>query len=91
MHNLKATKARSRFIQQANLNVNIYKYEPSNYLELVEENEQQKFTLQFEQYKEFKDKELKRLEYERWLAQERQNKTNRNMAGNLALTFLFKD
>ena len=41
VHNLKATKARSRFIQQANLNVNIYKYEPSNYLELVEENEQQ--------------------------------------------------
>ena len=31
------------------------------------------------------------MEYERWLAQERANKTNRNMAGNLALTFLFKD
>ena len=31
------------------------------------------------------------MEYERWLAQERANKTNKNMAGNLALTFLFKD
>ena len=91
VHNLKATKARSRFIQQTNLNVNIYKYEPSEYLELVQEGEMQTFPLQFEQYKEFKEKELQRLEYERWLAQERANKTNRNMAGNLALTFLFKD
>ena len=35
--NLRSTKARSRFIQQADLNVTIYRYEPSNYLELVEE------------------------------------------------------
>ena len=90
--NLKSTKARSRFIQQANLNVNIYKYEPSDYLELVEERTgTQSYPLLFEQYKDFKEKELKRLEYEKWLAQERANKTNRNMAGNLALTFLFKD
>ena len=68
VHNLKATKARSRFIQQVNLNVNIYKYEPSDYLELVEENQLQTFTAEFEQYKEFKDKEQQRLEYERWLA-----------------------
>ena len=91
VHNLKATKARSRFIQQANLNVNIYKYEPSEYLELVEENSTQTYPVLFEQYKEFKEKEHQRFEYERWLAQERANKTNRNMAGNLALTFLFKD
>ena len=91
VHNLKATKARSRFIQQVALNVNIYKYEPSDYLELVEENQPQTYPLVFEQYKEFKDKEQQRLEYERWIAQERANKTNRNMAGNLALTFLFKD
>ena len=38
VHNLKATKARSRFIQEADLKVSIYKYEPSNYLELIEEN-----------------------------------------------------
>lgn len=89
--NLKATKARSRFIQQANLNINIYKYEPSDYLELDVENQTRTYPLQFEQYKEFKEKEMHRLEYEHWLAQERANKTNRNMAGNLALTFLFKD
>ena len=91
VHNLKATKARSLFINQVNLNLNIYKYEPSDHLELVEETGTQEYPVMFEQYKEFKDKELKRLEYERWLAQERQLKTNRNMAGNLALTFLFKD
>lgn len=66
--NLKATKARSRFIQQANLNINIYKYEPSDYLELCEDNETRTYPMQFEQYKEFKDKEMHRLEYERWLA-----------------------
>lgn len=92
MLNLKSTKARSRFIQQANLNVNIYKYEPSDYLELVEDKKgTQSYPVLFEQYKDFKEKELKRLDYEKWLAQERANKTNRNMAGNLALTFLFKD
>lgn len=91
VHNLKATKARSSFIQQVNLNLNIYKYEPSDYLELVEESEKQKYPAEFELFKRFKEKEMERHEYERWLAQERMNKTNRNMAGNLALTFLFKD
>ena len=89
--NLKATKARSRFIQQADLNINIYKYEPSDYLELCEEGQNRVYPRLFEQYKEFKDKERARFEYERWLAQERAKKTQSNMAGNLALTFLFKD
>ena len=57
VHNLKATKARSRFIQQADLNVSIYKYEPSEFLELVEDKKQQTYPLQFELYKEFKEKE----------------------------------
>ena len=35
VHNLKATKARSHFILKENLNLNIYKYEPTDYLELV--------------------------------------------------------
>ena len=73
------------------MNINIYKYEPTDWLELCEENGPRNYCKQFEQYKEFKEKEMHRLEYERWLAQERANKTNRNMAGNLALTFLFKD
>ena len=46
--NLKATKARSRFIQQTNLNINIYKYEPSDYLELCEENQTRKYPKLFE-------------------------------------------
>ena len=66
--NLKATKARSRFIQQADLNINIYKYEPSDYLELCVEGGERSYPLPFEQYKEFKDKEMQRLEYEHWLA-----------------------
>ena len=45
----------------------------------------------FKKYQDFKEREMQRLEYEKWLAQERQNKTSRSMAGNLALTFLFKD
>ena len=89
--NLKATKARSRFIQQTNLNINIYKYEPSDYLELCEENQTRRYPKLFEQYKEFKEKERQRFEYEQWLAQEKAKKTQSNMAGNLALTFLFKD
>lgn len=36
VHNLKATKARSHFMLKENLNLNIYKYEPTDYLELVE-------------------------------------------------------
>lgn len=91
IHNLKSTKARSRFIQEAALNVNIYKYTPSNFLELVEDNQPQKYPEMFEEYRDFKDKEAARLEYEKWLNEERMIKTNRNMAGNLALTFLFKD
>jgi len=91
VHNLKATKARSSFIQAVNLNLNIYKYEPSDYLELIEGNEKQQYPAEFELYKYFKDKELERHEFERWIAQERMNKTSRHMAGNLALTFLFKD
>lgn len=66
--NLKATKARSRFIQQADLHIEIYKYEPSDYLELIEEGKTRSYPQLFEQYKVFKDKERKRFEYERWLA-----------------------
>ena len=73
--NLKATKARSRFIQQTNLNINIYKYEPSDYLELCEENQTRRYPKLFEQYKEFKEKERQRFEYEQWLAQEKAKKT----------------
>ena len=92
VHNLKATKARSYFIQHhARLSLNIYKYEPSDYLELVEENESQTFPAEFEVYKDFKEREAQRHEYEQWMAQERKQKTSRHMAGNLALTFLFKD
>ena len=91
VHNLKATKERSRFIYKANLNLIIYKYEPSDFLELVEEGEQRRYPELFEKYRDFKEKEAARLDYERWLEQERANKTKSNMAGNLALTFLFKD
>ncbi len=91
MHNLKATKARSHFIQSAHLNLKIYKYEPTNFLELVRGDEKPNYPKEFDEYKHFKDKELERLNYEKWLATERENKTKRHMAGSLALTFLFKD
>lgn len=91
VHNLKATKARSSFILSENLNLMIYKYLPTDYLELYEENESQSYPAEYELYKEFKEKEIVRHEHERWLAQERQKKTDRHMAGNLALTFLFRD
>ena len=68
MHNLKATKARSRFIQNTNLNIAIYKYEPSDYLEIVGEDVPQKYPVMFKQYQDFKDREMQRFEYERWLA-----------------------
>ena len=58
MHNLKATKARSKFIQSYNLNLNIYKYEPNDYLELVEENEKPQYPAEFDLYKDFCEKEL---------------------------------
>ena len=68
VHNLKATKARSRFIQNANLNIAIYKYEPSDHLEIVGEDVPQKYPVMFKQYQDFKDREMQRFEYERWLA-----------------------
>lgn len=57
----------------------------------MEGDEPRRYPEKFEQYKRFKERENERLEYEEKLARERQIKTNRNMAGNLALTFLFKD
>ena len=71
VHNLKSTKARSKFIQDVNLKINIYKYEPSQHLELVEEGETREYPKQFELYKDFKEKEAFRIEYEHWLANER--------------------
>ena len=46
----------------------IYKYLPSDYLELYEEDEKQSFPAEYELYKEFKEKEIVRHEHERWLA-----------------------
>ena len=57
VHNLISTKARSRFIQEVNLNVNIYKYEPSEYLELVVADKKPVYPEEFERYKEFKERE----------------------------------
>jgi len=91
VHNLKSTKARSRFIQEANLNVNIYKYEPNDYLELVEADGKLVYPGEFERFKEFKEREQAKVAYDKWIAQERVNKQNQNMKGNLALTFLFRD
>ena len=91
VHNLKSTKARSRFIQEANLNVNIYKYEPSDHLELQVADKKLMYPEEFERFKEFKEREYAKLEYDQWIAQERVSKQNQNMKGNLALTFLFKD
>lgn len=54
MHNLKATKARSHFILSENLNLNIYKFEPTDYLELVEHNCDRTHTAEYEKYKDFK-------------------------------------
>ena len=55
VHNLRATKARSRFIQEANLNCKIYKFLPNDYLELVEDGKTYQFPKKFEFYKELKD------------------------------------
>ena len=68
VHNLKATKARSSFILSENLNLMIYKYLPTDYLELYEDNETQSYPAEYELYKEFKEKEIVRHEHERWLA-----------------------
>ena len=37
--NLRATKARSKFIQEKDLDFNVYKFGPQAYLELVKPNE----------------------------------------------------
>ena len=80
VHNLKATKARSHFMLKENLNLNIYKYEPTDYLELVEQNEQQQHPAEYEKFKDFKEREHQRHQHEIWLAQERQKKTNKRCA-----------
>ena len=76
VHNLKSTKARSRFIQEANLNVNIYKYEPSDHLELQFADKKLMYPEEFEKFKEFKEREYAKLEYDQWIAQERVSKQN---------------
>ena len=72
VHNLKATKARSQFILNSeHLNLNIYRYEPAHYLELVEaENKVGEHAAEYEIWKDFKEREALRHHYELWHAQE---------------------
>jgi len=58
VHDLKATKARSSFILSENLNLHIYKYEPTDHLELIEENGKLIHNEEYEHFKEFKEKEI---------------------------------
>ena len=74
VHNLRSTKARSKFIQEANLNFNIYKFVPNDYLELVEEGKKPTFPEKYELYKELKDKEAARKEKQEEIEKNRRDK-----------------
>jgi hypothetical protein len=86
VNNLRRIKARSKFIMNAQLDLNIYKFQPNDYLELIANNEKSKYTAPYEEFKEKQKKE----EEER-KAKELASKKNKPLQGNLALNFLFKD
>lgn len=73
------------------MTLNIYKYEPSDYLELQHGDNKPTYPEEFERFKEFKEREYAKQMHDQILAAERVSKQNQNMKGNLALTFLFKD
>ena len=55
--NLRATKARSKFIQEKDLDFNVYKFGPQAYLELVKPNEKCQYPEMYEIYKVVSQKE----------------------------------
>ena len=46
------------------MNVNIYKYEPSDHLELQFADKKLMYPEEFEKFKEFKEREYAKLEYD---------------------------
>ena len=68
---MRSTKARSKFIQEANLEFNIYKFAPNDYLELVEEGKKYQFPEKYEIYKEIKEKEQERKVRDEQMQKER--------------------
>lgn len=90
VHNLRRTKARSRFIQGTNLDVYIYKFEPNDFLELVEDKQKAKFTQPYEEFKHREAEKKKKEELDKQAKEAALNK-QRPLQGNLALNFLFKD
>jgi len=52
VQNLRRTKARSRFIFETNLKINIYKFIPNDHLELVVEGQKSGYAQQYEEYKQ---------------------------------------
>jgi FMN phosphatase YigB (HAD superfamily) len=62
---LRKTKSRSKFIYHSKLRVTIYQFEPSHYLEFLDEGSKSSYAKVYEEYKE-----LKKLEKERKKANE---------------------
>ena len=86
VNNLRRIKARSKFILHAQLQLSIYKFQPKDWLELVEEGQKSRYTAPYEEHKERE----KKLEEER-KNKELASKKTKLLQGSLALNFLFKD
>ena len=46
------------------MSLNIYKYEPSDYLELIFDDNKPQYTEEFEKFKEFKMREVAKIDYD---------------------------
>lgn len=86
MTNLRRIRARSKFITQPVLQLNLYKFQPNEYLELIPVNEKSRWSADYDAFK-LKQKQ----DAEDRLKKEQASRKNKPLQGNLALNFLFKD
>lgn len=91
VENLKKTRYRSLFILQTNIPVSIYRFEPSEYIELVEEGQKSQYAKPYEEYLAREADKAKKAEERRRTNLLLNEKMKEPLNGNLALNFLFKN
>jgi len=88
---LRKTKARSKFISLKTLKLNIFKFEPNEWVELVSEGQKSVWSKPYEDYV-LKEKESRKKDEEQKKAKEvLEKKLKQTPSGNLPLNFLFKE
>jgi hypothetical protein len=88
---LKKTRYRSLFILQTNMNFAIYRFEPSEFVELVEEGQKSQYAKPYEEHIAREQERIKLAEERRRTNLLLKEKMKEPLNGNLALNFLFKN